>query len=76
VRDGSQASSLSRLRHPCILEMVEPLEETRAQLTFATEPLISSLAGTLKSARAGGVLEGVDLDEVEVKAAIQLSSRL
>jgi SCY1-like protein 2 len=56
--------------------MVEPLEETRAQLTFATEPLISSLAGTLKSARAGGVLEGVDLDEVEVKAAIQLSSRL
>ena len=24
-----QASSLSRLRHPCILEMAEPLEETR-----------------------------------------------
>lgn len=24
-----QASSLSRLRHPCILEMAEPMEETR-----------------------------------------------
>lgn len=26
----AQAGSLSRLRHPCILEMVEPMEETRS----------------------------------------------
>lgn len=46
--------------------MVEPMEETRSEITFATELILSSLAGSLGSARSGGVLEGVDLDEVEV----------
>ncbi|KAI3477284.1 hypothetical protein L1887_61059 [Cichorium endivia] len=32
-----EASSLTRLRHPCILEVVEPLEESRNDVTFATE---------------------------------------
>lgn len=62
-----QATAMSRLRHPGILEMVEPMEETRSEITFATEPILSSLAGSLSSARAGGVLEGVDLDEIEVE---------
>ncbi|EGG05648.1 uncharacterized protein MELLADRAFT_87911 [Melampsora larici-populina 98AG31] len=38
-----EASSLSRLRHPCILEVVEPLEETRTTMVFATEPVTASL---------------------------------
>lgn len=65
-----QATSLSRLRHPCILEMVEPMEETRSEITFATEPILSSLTGTLASARPGGVLDGVDLDETEIQKGI------
>ncbi|GAA5852092.1 hypothetical protein JCM8547_000155 [Rhodosporidiobolus lusitaniae] len=38
-----EASSLSRLRHPCVLEMAEPMEETRSSILFATEPVTSSL---------------------------------
>jgi SCY1-like protein 2 len=54
------ASSLARLRHPSILELVEPVEETRnGGLTFATEPVTASLAGLLREKdeqeRAGGV---------------------
>ncbi|CED82285.1 kinase-like protein [Phaffia rhodozyma] len=65
-----EATSLSRLRHPSILETVEPMEESRSELMFATELILSSLASTLSSARPGGVLEGVDLDEVEIQKGI------
>jgi len=55
-----EASSLARLRHPSILELVEPVEETRyGSLMFATEPVSSSLSGLLQEKddqeRAGGV---------------------
>ena len=44
--------------------MVEPLEETRSELTFATEPLLSSLSQSIPSASRSPL---VDLDEVEVR---------
>jgi hypothetical protein len=45
--------------------MVEPLEETRTELIFATEPLLSSLEWSIPgSARYSPVVE---LDEVEVR---------
>ncbi|TKA80329.1 hypothetical protein B0A55_02207 [Friedmanniomyces simplex] len=55
-----EASSLARLRHPSILELQEPVEETRSGgLMFATEPVTASLAGLLHEKddqeRAGGV---------------------
>jgi SCY1-like protein 2 len=55
-----EASSLARLRHPSILELVEPVEETRnGGLMFATEHVTASLAGLLQEKdeqeRAGGV---------------------
>ncbi|KAK1776763.1 kinase-like domain-containing protein [Copromyces sp. CBS 386.78] len=44
-----EASSLARLRHPAILELVEPVEETRGGgLQFVTEPLTTSLAQVLQ----------------------------
>lgn len=54
-----EASSLARLRHPCILELAEPVEETtRGGLMFVSEPVVSSLAGLLQDqdeqARSGG----------------------
>ncbi|THH10987.1 hypothetical protein EW146_g8196 [Bondarzewia mesenterica] len=64
----SEASSLSRLRHPCILEMVEPLEETRSELIFATEPLLSSLSLAIPGSPLSVPL--VDLDEVEIQKGI------
>lgn len=55
-----EASSLARLRHPSVLELVEPVEETRGGgLMFATEPVTASLAGLLQEKddqeKAGGV---------------------
>ncbi|KAL6244978.1 Protein kinase domain-containing protein ppk32 [Rhinocladiella similis] len=43
-----EASSLARLRHPSILQLVEPVEETRSGgLMFATEPILCSLSAAL-----------------------------
>jgi SCY1-like protein 2 len=54
-----EASSLARLRHPSILELVEPVEETRnGGLMFATEVVTASLGSLLREKdeqeRAGG----------------------
>ncbi len=84
-----QASSLSRLRHPDILHMVEPLEDTRSELTFVTELVTSSLGNILSAAsgptrrmngsRPPGVdaTGEVDLDEVEIqKGVLQIAKGL
>src|SRR5271156_1423246 len=43
-----EASSLARLRHPSILQLVEPVEDTRSGgLMFATEPVVASLSNAL-----------------------------
>ncbi|KZT03514.1 kinase-like protein [Laetiporus sulphureus 93-53] len=64
----AEASALSRLRHPCILEMVEPLEETRNELIFATEPVLSSLHLSIPGSFQYTPL--VELDEVEIQKGI------
>ena len=43
---------MTKLRHPDILHMVEPLEETRSELTFVTEYVTSSLYTTLHRSSA------------------------
>lgn len=55
-----EASSLAKLRHPSVLELVEPVEETRGGgLQFVTEPVTASLASLLQEKddqeRASGV---------------------
>jgi SCY1-like protein 2 len=45
-------------------EMVEPLEETRTELIFATEPVLSSLALAIPDSGRWSSL--VELDEIEV----------
>ncbi|KAH7013463.1 kinase-like domain-containing protein [Ilyonectria destructans] len=54
-----EASSLAKLRHPSILELVEPVEDTRGGgLQFVTEPVTASLSSVLQEKdeqeRAGG----------------------
>ncbi|EJT45147.1 clathrin-coated vesicle protein [Trichosporon asahii var. asahii CBS 8904] len=74
-----EATALSRLRHPDILHMVEPLEETRSELTFVTETVTSSLGNLLAAAKSGkGGRDGeVDLDEVEIqKGTLQIAKGL
>ncbi|KAK3813167.1 MAG: kinase-like domain-containing protein [Benniella sp.] len=42
-----EAGALSRLRHPCMLEVVEPVDESRTAIAFATEPIFASLSNLL-----------------------------
>jgi SCY1-like protein 2 len=54
-----EASSLAKLRHPSILELVEPVEETRGGgLQFVTEAVTTSLSSLLQEKdeqeRSGG----------------------
>ncbi|KAH8170981.1 protein kinase domain-containing protein [Sarocladium implicatum] len=54
-----EASSLAKLRHPSVLELVEPVEETRGGgLQFVTEAVTASLASLLQEKddqeRSGG----------------------
>ncbi|GJN94446.1 hypothetical protein Rhopal_007526-T1 [Rhodotorula paludigena] len=76
-----EASSLSRLRHPCILEMAEPMEESRSSITFATEPVTASLRHAISasdaahdSSRRGSYRskeeQELELDEVEVQKGL------
>ncbi|KAL2400034.1 Protein kinase domain-containing protein ppk32 [Exophiala dermatitidis] len=54
-----EASSLARLRHPSILQLVEPVEETRnGGLMFATEPVLCSLSAALAQKDAAGSRAG------------------
>ncbi|KAJ3815697.1 other/SCY1 protein kinase [Lentinula aff. lateritia] len=64
----AEATALSRFRHPSILEMVEPPEETRSELIFATEPVISSLELAIPG--SGKLASLVELDEVEIQKGI------
>ncbi|OJJ44813.1 hypothetical protein ASPZODRAFT_70952 [Penicilliopsis zonata CBS 506.65] len=44
-----EAGNLARLRHPSILQVLEPVEDTRGGgLMFVTEPITASLAGLLQ----------------------------
>ncbi|EPQ26585.1 uncharacterized protein PFL1_05906 [Pseudozyma flocculosa PF-1] len=68
-----EASSLTRLRHPCILEVVEPLEESRNEVTFATEQVFA----TLQEALVADHRADVQLDEVEIqKGLLQIARGL
>ncbi|CAG8554764.1 2089_t:CDS:10 [Paraglomus occultum] len=42
-----EASQLARLRHPSLLEIAEPVDESRTAITFATEPILASLTNLL-----------------------------
>ncbi|KAH8920608.1 kinase-like protein [Atractiella rhizophila] len=72
-----EVSSLSRLRHPAILEIVEPLEESRSSLSFATEPVTCSLRQALAfgntrshSGGSGSSSQDIELDEVEIQKGL------
>jgi SCY1-like protein 2 len=66
-----EASSLARLRHPSILELTEPVEDTRSGgLMFATEPVTGSLASLLVSGQD-------EIDELDIqKGLLQLGKGL
>ncbi|CAE6465506.1 unnamed protein product [Rhizoctonia solani] len=67
----AEVTALSRLRHPSVLEVVEPLEDGRSELVFATEPLLSTLAISIPgSGSSSRQKPQVELDEVEIQKGI------
>ncbi|CAA7267966.1 unnamed protein product [Cyclocybe aegerita] len=64
----AEASALGRLRHPSILEMVEPIEESRTEVVFASEPVLSSLELAIPD--SGRRTSLVELDEIEIQKGI------
>lgn len=77
-----EVSSLARLRHPSILQLVEPVEETRSGgLMFATEPVLASLSAALAQKDRGSshgrrydtsakAAQAVAIDELEIQKGI------
>ena len=73
VTTDSQVTILSRLRHPCILEVVEPFEESRNSVMFATEQIVMCLDELAKNTTD----PHIQLDEVEIqKCFLQLARSL
>ncbi|KAF8687087.1 Protein tyrosine kinase, partial [Rhizoctonia solani] len=66
----AEVTALSRLRHPSVLEVVEPLEDGRSELVFATEPLLSTLAISIPGSGSSSRKPQVELDEVEIQKGI------
>ena len=64
VRAEINASAHPQIDHAPPPEMAEPFEETRSELIFATEPLLSSLYLSIPNSNHRSPI--VELDEVEV----------
>ena len=84
-----EASSLARLRHPSILQLVEPVEETRnGGLMFVTEAVLASLSAALLQKDRDGSMgrqnystatttNAVGIDELEIqKGLLQVAKGL
>ena len=86
ARSKKECSMLTRLRHPCILELAEPVEDTRnGGLMFATEAVTASLATLLQekdiSERRGSGDSSnrfaLEIDELEIqKGLLQVAKGL
>lgn len=72
-------SSLSRLRHPSLLQVVEPLEESKSSMSFVTRRIQSMLQDFIKSSNGGfsnygssanGKSSGNALEEVEIQKGL------
>ncbi|KAI8146138.1 kinase-like domain-containing protein [Fennellomyces sp. T-0311] len=70
---GKHASNLARLRHPAILEVVEPVSESRSSIAFVTEPLLGTLSHLLKmdsNYSSPGSDTTYEIDELEIQKGL------
>ncbi|KAK9465260.1 kinase-like domain-containing protein [Lipomyces arxii] len=72
-----EAGYLAKLRHPSVLELVEPVEESRSSISFVTERVTACLTTVIDrkaSERAG---PDDEVDEIEIqKGLLQLAKGL
>ncbi|OLY78446.1 Protein kinase domain-containing protein ppk32 [Smittium mucronatum] len=57
-----EVSQLSKLRHPSILRVIEPIEDTKNNITFVTEKILYSLETSQAKAK---ISKEYDLDNIE-----------
>ncbi|KAG0222125.1 SCY1-like protein 2 [Mortierella sp. GBA43] len=69
-----EASQLARLRHPCMLEVVEPVDESRTAIAFATEPIFASLSNLLGNyenlSSVPDDIRKFELDDLEIQKGL------
>lgn len=65
------AANLAKLKHPNVVRLLEPFEETRSQLLMVTEAVTASVADVLqlRKASSGGSsgAGSLQLSELEIK---------
>lgn len=75
-----EVASLTKLRHPFLLKLIHPLEESKNSIRFVAEPLFSSLKHMIDvnaSNVGASALEGFELDELAIqKGLLQVSEAL
>ncbi|KAJ3080871.1 hypothetical protein HK102_002750 [Quaeritorhiza haematococci] len=71
-----EAQFLTKLRHPSLLEITEPLDDSRTALAYATEPILCNLSNVLgkfvnfQPANKDDYKEKYALDELEIQKGI------
>lgn len=75
-----EVASLAKLRHPSLVKLIEPLEETKGTMRFVTEPLSSCLQHMIdvnSSSVGSSELDAGELDELVIqKGMLQLAEGL
>ncbi|KER25046.1 hypothetical protein T265_07437 [Opisthorchis viverrini] len=74
-------ATLTRIKHPKVLSVLQPLEESRESLAFASEPLFSSLKSVISEStsnpKKSDTRDGFSLTDVEIKyGLLQLTEAL
>lgn len=52
-----EVASLSKFRHPAVVRVIEPLQESKSSMTFVTEPLSGCLTSIIRARASGGDLD-------------------
>jgi SCY1-like protein 2 len=77
ARLRKEAGYLAKLRHPAILELVEPVEEGRSSISFVTERVTACLTSVIERKASGRTGSDDEVDEVEIqKGLLQLAKGL
>lgn len=77
ARLRQEASFLAKLRHPAILELVEPVEEGRSSISFVTERVSACLTSVIERKASGRTGSDDEVDEIEIqKGLLQLAKGL
>ena len=75
-----EVACLVKLRHPSLVKIIEPLEETKGTMRFVTEPITSCLQHMIdvnSSSAGSSSLDSGELDEIVIqKGVLQLAEGL